>query len=98
MGPRRQPLTHAAEPERGVLKRLQRLDEKLVLLHRAPNLATAELLRGVLVNEGIRVFLRAPRLSPFIGVDETDILVPSSEEKAAREVLEAFMEPGGDQP
>jgi len=77
---------------------LQRLDEELVLLHRAPNLATAELLRGVLVNEGIRVFLRAPRLSPFIGVDETDILVPSSEEKAAREVLEAFLEPDGGRP
>lgn len=68
-----------------------------VVVHAAANLPVAEMIREFLETEGIRAILRAPGLSPYIGVDVIEILVASRQEEEARLAISAFLEgtPGG---
>jgi len=64
----------------------------LVKVLTAPNLAVAEMIREVLENEGVPAFVRPPRLSPYIGVDEADILVSPEKVEKARRIIAAHLE------
>ena len=67
------------------------MGDKLIAVHAAPNLPTAEMIKEYLAGEGIAAVLRS-RLPSFMGSDMVEILVPSEREADARQALEAFLE------
>jgi hypothetical protein len=100
------PLVHPAGGEPAASERQQRArkikpqyaDGKLVKIARAENMAQAEFIAGMLLEEGIPSVLRgsggvvapyAPMLGP------RDVLVPESGAEAAREALAWDGKPGG---
>jgi hypothetical protein len=67
------------------------MGDKLIAVHAAPNLPTAEMIKEYLEGEGIAAVLRS-RLPSFMGSDMVEILVASEREADARQALEAFLE------
>jgi len=67
---------------------------ELVKVFTAPNLAVAEMIRQVLESEGVPAFTRPPRLSPYIGVDDVDILVAEEQAGKARSIIAGRLEAG----
>jgi hypothetical protein len=64
--------------------------DDLVKVARAQNQSEAELVQGLLLNEGVpSVLRRAPGFDvpDFLAAGERDVLVPASAERLAREVL-----------
>ncbi|MEW6032922.1 MAG: DUF2007 domain-containing protein [Bacillota bacterium] len=62
-----------------------------VVVHTAPNLPLAEMIRDFLAAEGVAAEVRPRGLSPYIGVDSVDIVVRADQEEAAREAVSAFL-------
>ncbi len=66
----------------------------VVVVYTAPNLLVAEMIKDFLQAEGIWAALRSRGLSPFIGVDQVEVLVPPEKEEEARLVVAAYLEGG----
>ena len=62
-----------------------------VLVHTAPNLPIAEMIRDFLVAEGIRATIRPRGLSPYIAVDSVEVLAPYTQRAEALVAIQAFL-------
>jgi hypothetical protein len=70
-----------------------------VVVHTAPNLPIAEMIRDFLAAEGIGATIRPRGLSPYIAVDSVEVLAPYAQREEALSAIIAFLEelPGGDE-
>jgi len=80
----------SARQERARKVKRQYAEGELVRVARAGNLAEAELIQGLLLEEGIPSLLRRSMgfdVPDFVAAGPRDVLVPRSGEAAARDVL-----------
>jgi hypothetical protein len=92
-----QPITEAHERARKI--KPQYTGGRQVRITSAQNIAEAELIQGMLLEEGIPSFQRRSRgfdVPDFLAAGPRDILVPEAGAEAAREVL--ALAPVGDEP